>query len=111
MEIFISFEFQGFHYWDKAPDFLSFLRSRHRHIFKCKVWFKVNHNDRDLEFITLKNIFLGYFAHHLEKDNCGSCEMICEEIAEFSNSIPNLSGKITRVEVSEDGENGALLFI
>jgi hypothetical protein len=107
MEIFITTEFVGLHKWDNAPEKVSFLRNLHRHIFKVKVWFKVNHNNRDLEFFLMKEKIENRLEQTLKAinyENIGSCETLCENISTFDN-------KITKVEVSEDGENGAILTL
>ena len=104
MTVYITTQFPMFHRWAKAPEDVSVLREWHRHIFHVKAWKEVTHDDRDIEFITLKTHINGYIArtfynrrHHF------SCEMIAEMlINEFG---------LCRCDVSEDGENGAEVWV
>lgn len=106
MEIFITTQFEGFHKWENAPDEVAFLRNFHRHLFKVKVYFKVNLTDRDLEFFIQKKEINKQIYNYLSKrkGTMESCEKMCEFIASTDN-------RITKVEVNEDGENGAILTI
>lgn len=101
--VWITTQFEGFHCYPQAPDEVSFLRERHRHIFKLKVWIEVFHNDRDVEFIIFKR-----FIDALIKENemnFKSCEMISDDLAMLINkTYPN---RAINIEVSEDGENGS----
>jgi hypothetical protein len=100
----------GFHSWPNAPDEVKYLRNKHRHEFHIKVTVKVEHNDRDIEFITLRSavdrMFDGASAEH--DFGAKSCEMIAEDIIYFVEADENY--KIYSVEVSEDGENGAIVI-
>jgi len=102
--IYVQTEFEGFHCWKKAPKEVAFLRNFHRHIFKVKVWFRVYHDDRDLEFFIMKRKLNTYINKNINKQDVGSFEMVCAKIAKMNR-------KIIKVEVSEDGENGAELNI
>lgn len=48
-EILVHNSVEGFHNWSEAPEEYSYLRARHRHIFIIKTWFKVSHNNREIE--------------------------------------------------------------
>ena len=100
--IWITTQFEGFHKYPNAPDEVSFLRERHRHMFKLKIWIEIFHNERDLEFIMFKR-----YVDELLLDNEWddfSCEMISDKLYEWiKQDYPNRKIKI---EVSEDGENG-----
>lgn len=106
-QIYISTSFEGIHQWKDAPDEVGFLRNPHRHIFNVKVWFEVNHNDRDLEFFIMK-WKVDEFIQTLSQNEywlyqVWSCEMIADQIHDwfqFDNE------KITKIEVNEDWENG-----
>ena len=104
MEIYCSTQFEGFHSWDGAPDEVAFLRDRHRHTFHVTLWMEVDHDDRDVEFILLKRELEAYIADELQDENY-SCEQYARAIRdEFEARYDNRC----RVEVSEDGENGAV---
>lgn len=121
-KIFVTFEREGIHYYPQAltdptlntPDNpltqVDFLSSPHRHIFKFRVEISVNHNDRDLEFIQEKR----YLQTILSEGTPGpymfgakSCEMIAEELYEAIQH--RYAGRTVTIEVSEDGENGAIV--
>ena len=56
-KIKIKLDFYGMHYWpnaDKIPE-VSFLKHPHRHKFYVTIEIPVEHLDRDIEFIALKN--------------------------------------------------------
>lgn len=101
--IWITTQFEGFHEYPQAPEGVEFLKYKHRHIFKVKVWIEVFHDDRDIEFILFKR-----FVDSLVQNNdfdYKSCEMISDNLAILiSNKYTNRKLKIS---VSEDGENGS----
>lgn len=103
-EIFVTTDFEAIHWWPDAPDSEAFLRHPHCHIFKVKVWAEVQHNDRDIEFINFKHWLDCYIAERarFNQDNVGSCESMAEFLLYPRNEI-------TKVSVSEDGENGAVI--
>jgi hypothetical protein len=99
--IIVTWEFEGFHSWIKAPDDVAFLRDRHRHLFKCKAEIEVLHGDRELEFFQVKR-FLQSFSMD---------ELSCEEFAErYVWALQDKYGSTRRirVEVWEDGENAGV---
>lgn len=104
LEIFITTEFEAFHCWADAPVEVDYLRDIHRHMFKVKLWLKVNHNDRDIEFFMAKKQLIDTIRKNYEGKIVGSCEMICQNLSAIFEQT-------TKVEVSEDGENGALLTL
>lgn len=106
--IYVQSQFIALHRWIEAPEEVSFLRDWHRHVFHVRIDLRVLHNDRELEFFLvqkdLRNVLWQWEALRVEK----SCEMFCEEIAKaLQKKYPTLF----RVEVSEDGENGAVLSV
>jgi len=105
--IWVTTEFEAFHKWDNAPKSVEFLKNLHRHIFKVKVYIEVFHNDREIEFISFKRTLTNYLRKQFELKNVGSCEQITEEIIEFIKKNYGNNRKII-VDVSEDGENGAI---
>jgi hypothetical protein len=101
--IWVTSQFVGFHRWVNAPDDVAFLRSYHRHVFHVKVHIPVTHQDRDVEFFTFKkrlDAYLSVAFHETKFDQ--SCEMIAEKILGAFDCA-------SVVEVSEDGENGAIV--
>ncbi len=102
----------GFHKWVNAPEEVKFLRDRHRHEFHIKVTVYVKHDDRDVEFITLKLAVDEYMRplnpRQLFMDFQGkSCEMIATDLKDALEQINNYH--VHSIEVSEDGENGAIV--
>ena len=120
-EVYCTFEVEGIHNWPECPfDEVAYLRIPHRHMFKIKAWVPVTHSDRDVEFIMLKHRMESYLLTEYGKpikhatlgwDICDnklvcqfgamSCEMIATELCD--------KFELSRCEVSEDGENGAVV--
>ena len=115
--VFCSLQVEGIHSWPKCPhEEVSYLRDPHRHIFHIKAYKKVNHDDRDVEFIMMQHSIQKYL---LEKYQCGprvgnfgfnafmfgsmSCEMIGLELLKALD--------LCKVEVNEDDENGAIVEV
>ncbi len=120
-EVYCTLQLEGFHNWENCPiDEVKFLRSSHRHMFHFKCWFDVSHDDRDIEFIMQKRRVEAYlkdkYGETIKVDPdteilCGiyttlvfnsmSCEMIARDLLETFG--------LSKCEVNEDGENGAVL--
>ena len=105
--IFVTFEKEGIHCYPNAPAGVEFLRSPHRHIFRFSVTVSVTHNDRDIEFILFKRELENLYKGDTLQIDSKSCEMLAEELIEYIKK--NYPGRNSTVEVSEDGENGAIL--
>lgn len=104
--IYVTAQFEGYHCFENAPEEVSFLRSLHRHIFHVKMHAPVQHNNRQIEFFMLKHKLESHLRDHYEKSPTMrnlSCEAIAEELLE---DFPEACS----VEVSEDGENGAVVY-
>lgn len=116
--IIIKFQIEGFHNFPAARELfpeVGFLADRHRHIFHFECKKKVNHDDRDVEFILFKRLVMDYLIdsygdiRHIEEHtlpfyrHCEfgsmSCEMIARDLLEHFD--------LEFCSVSEDGENGA----
>lgn len=111
-QIFITTSFEACHWWGDAPEQVKFLSASHRHIFHVKVCIEVGHSDREIEFILFKRMITDYvlFKYNLKDLGQKSCEMIAEDI--HFHLVNMLSVDYKRpmtIEVSEDGENGAIL--
>lgn len=110
----IRFEVEGFHNYPDASknhgDLVKFLEQSHRHIFKFNCKKRVNHDNRDEEFILLRRKVKQYINRKFPvfESSCEcydfdsmSCEMIAKQLLkEFD---------FDSVEVSEDGENYAVV--
>ena len=116
-KIWITFQKEGMHrYPAAATDPLlatgdeydvSFLANPHRHIFHFRVWIDVVHNDRDIEFIQFKRWLENLYRSGTLQLDYKSCEMMADDLyIQISGRYPN---RAVWIEVSEDGENGALI--
>jgi hypothetical protein len=103
----VRFQFEGIHHWPEAPDEVAFLREKHRHMFHVRARMNVHHSDRDLEFIMVKHrlqALVGCFGFDLGRL---SCEQMAYEILKYA--VVDLARTEVEVEVTEDGENGAVV--
>jgi hypothetical protein len=118
-KIWITFQKEGIHKYPAAATDpalatgdqydVSFLAYPHRHIFHFRVWIDVFHNDRDVEFIQFKRWLEALYNSNQSVLSLDykSCEMISDDLyLEISQRYP---GRAVWIEVSEDGENGALI--
>ena len=115
--IWVTFRKEGIHKYPAAATDpalatgdeydVSFLGVPHRHIFHFRVWIDVFHNDRDIEFIQFKRWLEKLYSGGTLELNFKSCEMIADDLyLQISGKYPN---RAIHIEVSEDGENGALI--
>ena len=86
---------------------VSFLGYPHRHIFHFRVAITVTHNDRDIEFIQFKRWLEKLYAEKTLELDYKSCEMMSDDL--FDKISEKYPGREVKIEVSEDGENGALI--
>ena len=116
-KIFVTFEKEGIHCYPAAatdPQLatgdeydVSFLASPHRHIFHFRVTIDVFHNDRDIEFIQFKRWLQNLYSNAILALDFKSCEMIADDLyLQIAAQYPN---RAVIIEVSEDGENGAVV--
>jgi hypothetical protein len=110
--IWVTFQKAGFHKYPAAStdpnlEDVSYLGSRHRHLFKFKVQIEIFHNDREIEFHQFLNFCESlYQDKHLEIDY-KSVEMISDDLYDaIASRYPNRS---VIIEVSEDGECGCVI--
>ena len=101
--VIVNLQVEGFHCWPKAPVHVDYLRHRHRHMFHIEAEKVVEHTDRDVEIITLKN-GIQQWLHNEYGGEFGT--MSCEDIAKAILVKYDL-GKCT---VLEDGENGGRVY-
>lgn len=107
-KIWVTDQFTRLHHWPDAPEDVAFLRHPHRHVFHVCVWIKVNHDNRDAEFFQVKRVLAEAMAElddpYLQWPTEKSCEQFAQTILRhMQQSYPSCF----KVEVSEDGENGA----
>ena len=111
-KIYVTFQREGIHKYpaaltDPGLKDVSFLGYPHRHMFHFKVGISVVHNDRDIEFILFKRWLESLYGDGVIQLDFKSCEMIAEDLyAQISSRYP---GRAVSIDVSEDGENGAVL--
>jgi hypothetical protein len=107
--IWITFQKIGIHAYPAAPADVGYLSHPHRHLFKFKVWVNVHHQDREIEFHQFLNWCEAQYTSGILTLNSKSCEMIAEELLLAINS--RYPGRNPAVEVSEDGECGAIVSL
>jgi hypothetical protein len=113
-QIWVTWQREGIHKYPAAltdPNLadVQFLGYPHRHIFHFRVWIDVFHNDRDLEFIQFKRWCESLYNSDnsvLSLDH-KSCEMMADDL--YIQIAQRYPGRVVHIEVSEDGENGALI--
>ena len=118
-KIWVTFQKEGIHKYPAAatdPNLatgdqydVSFLANPHRHIFHFRVWLGVTHNDRDVEFIQFKRWLekLSSSTQGVLSLDYKSCEMMADDL--YVQIAAKYPGRAVWIEVSEDGENGALI--
>ena len=116
-QIWVTFQKEGIHCYPAAASDpalatgdeydVSFLASPHRHIFHFQVWIDVVHNARDIEFIQFKRWLENLYRDDTLQLDHKSCEMISDDLyLQIAQKYPDRG---VWIEVSEDGENGALI--
>lgn len=113
-EVYATVIFEAIHNWPGVVNILgleevNYLQYPHRHRFFIRVYSRVTHSDRDVEFIWLahqveKFLKAKFPSYHGAAAEIGamSCEMIGQLILENFDAI-------YKVDVSEDDENGAIM--
>ena len=115
--IWVTFQKEGIHKYPAAltdPALatgdeydVSFLGYPHRHMFHFRVALKVTHNDRDIEFIQFKRWLENLYKDDVIQLDYKSCEMMSDDL--FDQIVAKYPGRDIKIEISEDGENGALV--
>lgn len=99
--VFAKVLFEATHNWPGCDiNEVSYLKNEHRHVFHITAYAKIDHDDREIEFIVLKHRIEEWLLNRYPKRQLGSksCEMLALEImAAFG---------LSKCIVSEDGENG-----
>jgi hypothetical protein len=109
--VVVKTQFMATHQWSTCEHIeVIFLRHPHRHIFYVTVWFEVQGSDRELEFfMTKKDIDLAVNVWNDRFIGNMSCEMLAEEIVGRLHTIGY--NTVHRVDVFEDNENGAVIYV
>ena len=116
--IWVKFKKEGIHKYPAALDDpklatgdwddVSFLGYPHRHIFHFRVCIEVYHDDRDIEFIQFKRWLERCYDTGVLVLDYKSCEMISDDLYDqVKAKYPN---RDVTIEVSEDDENGSVVF-
>jgi len=116
-KIWVTFQKEGIHCYPAAATDpalktgdeydVSFLGTPHRHIFHFRVWIDVVHNDRDIEFIQFKRWLENLYRQGTIQLDYKSCEMMSDDL--YLQIAARYPDRAIWIEVSEDGENGALI--
>jgi 6-pyruvoyl-tetrahydropterin synthase len=114
VSIFINTTFEGLHFWPNAPDSVEYLRYPHRHVFHVNVEIAVKHDERDVEFITFKDEVNKWLYRNLDcrGPNVSVVTYSCESMARLLwEHLAAQRYSVISITVSEDGENGARLYV
>ena len=111
-QIWVTFQKEGIHkypaaFQDPGLADVSFLGYPHRHIFHFRVSIDVFHNDRDIEFIQFKRWLENLYRDSTLSLDYKSCEMMADDL--YDQIASRYPDRAIWIEVSEDGENGALV--
>ena len=116
-QIWVTFQKEGIHCYPAAATDMklatgdqydvSFLAVPHRHIFHFRVSIDVFHDDRDIEFIQFKRWCERLYSTGVIQLDHKSCEMIADDL--YLQITAKYPGRVVKIEVSEDGENGCLV--
>jgi hypothetical protein len=108
--VFVTFQKEGIHKFPGASGLpgVEFLQYDHRHMFHFRVEIQVFHDDREIEFILFKRELLKLYDEATLELNYKSCEMMSDDLAKYITG--HYPGRFLKIEVSEDGENGAVMY-
>jgi NAD+--asparagine ADP-ribosyltransferase len=104
--IIVRLQKEFIHRYKDAPEEVPYLAEYHRHMAFIEVELEVFHDDRELEFIMIKN----ELEHHLDYDYISlrwvdkSCEMVAKEVIDWLKG--RYGERNITVSVFEDNENG-----
>lgn len=106
VRVWVKRSSSGFHSWPDATVRRGYLAAQHRHQFVTTVWLTVEHGDREVEFHDLLEA-----VERVMFDGRDFGSRSCEAIASIvMDEVINVwPGRDCVVEVSEDGECGALV--
>lgn len=112
IKVGVTLNIEGIHSFPNVCDVfgkqVEYLKYPHRHTFIIKCERVVTHTDRDEEFICLKHNIMEFIYKKFYNNDFKLCDFgswSCEKIAvELANTF-----NLCRCEVSEDGENYAIV--
>lgn len=106
IKIRVRNQFPLIHCWPQAPYNVAYLRDAHRHMMHVTTEMEVFHDDREIEFILVKE----FINRQIDAADF-PIRISCEQIAKWL--IKKLEEKYgeryIQVTVEEDGENGAIV--
>lgn len=103
----LDFDIVGFHNYEGAPEDVSFLQDRHRHIFTVRCKYAVTDLNREKE-IFIQTDFVKEYLIESYGSPCEFGAMSCEMIAkDLLDHIRDDGG--VWVEVLEDNKGGAVV--
>ena len=115
--IWVTFQKEGIHKYPAALEDpalatgdeydVTFLGYPHRHKFHFRVAISVTHNDRDIEFIQFQRWLENLYKEDVIQLDYKSCEMMSDDL--FDQISAKYPGRDVKIEISEDGENGAFI--
>jgi hypothetical protein len=122
--VIVKTQFEALHCYPDAPMEVAYIRTPHRHVFHVEAEVETFHEDREIEFIMLKqdlntHIYMKYGSGDIGST---SCEMIAlalsgwikkrypvPEKREISNFLAYADTRKVNIKVFEDNENGAFV--
>ncbi len=112
--VFVTFRKEGIHKYPEAATNedlaeVAFLAYPHRHMFHFRVDVEVFHDNRDREFIIEKRWMESLYSTGVLQLDYKSCEMMAEDLYHHLKQRYLSEGRRVIIEVSEDGENGAVV--
>lgn len=102
----VKWEDEILHRWPNAPDQVHFLRNLHRHKFYFSVDIQQFGDDRDIEYLMFRQELGFHFMGRAWPESV-SCEQMAIAIKLWVEA--RYPGRMVRVSVFEDGENGCKL--
>jgi hypothetical protein len=108
--IHVTFSWTGTHYWPEATGRHEYLKHEHRHKFECSAWIETGIDGRrELEFFEVQDfINTVVYDSALADGREWSCEQFAKVLVD--RLIERFGAyRATKVEVMEDGENGAFV--
>jgi len=111
-KIWVTFQRKGIHLYpaaktDESLKDVSYLGYPHRHLFKFKITIEVWHDDREIEFHQFLNWVESLYDTKILELDFQSCEMIGNSL--IAKIVEKFPGRNLEVDVSEDGECGAIV--
>lgn len=111
--VYVQVKVPGFHHWPDASKEVEFLSEPHRHMFSFMLAMKVT-TARQYEFFLLQQELHNYLNELYDEHESGLGydfgASSCEELATATLEMFQTMGMVYSVEVSEDDENGSVVY-